>query len=137
MRRPQNLEKNLTLVLTKQLFLLSTVKASGRFFQFFVPFSVKLNFNCNVILFLVPENTGLTVICAFPSLGGHDEILKSETKVLGTQYKPVFCAVEIFAVHLHFARIANVYWARTPDNLRMKLILALLFSPKRKIRNQS
>ena len=44
MRRPQNL-KNLPFVLTKQLFLLSIVKTSGRFFQIFVAFSEKLNFN--------------------------------------------------------------------------------------------
>ena len=39
------LKKNLPLVLTKQLFLLSRVKTSGRFFQIFVDFSGKLNFN--------------------------------------------------------------------------------------------
>ena len=44
MRRPQNLKKNLLLALTKQLFLLSSVKTSGRFFQIFVPFSEKLIF---------------------------------------------------------------------------------------------
>ena len=37
-------EKNLPLVLTKQLFLLSSVKTSGRFFQIFVAFSEKLDF---------------------------------------------------------------------------------------------
>jgi hypothetical protein len=31
--------------LTKQLFLLSSVKTSGRFFQSFMAFSEKLNFN--------------------------------------------------------------------------------------------
>ena len=36
--------KNLPLVLTKQLFLLSSVKTSGRFFQNFVAFLEKLNF---------------------------------------------------------------------------------------------
>ena len=41
----QRIWKNLPLVLTKQLFLLSSVKRSGRFFQIFVPFSEKLNFN--------------------------------------------------------------------------------------------
>ena len=40
------LEKNLPLVLTKQLFLLSSVKISGRFFQFFLGFLEKLNFTC-------------------------------------------------------------------------------------------
>jgi len=43
MRMPQNLE-NLTSVLTKHLFLLSSVKTSGRFFQIFVTFSEKLDF---------------------------------------------------------------------------------------------
>ena len=38
------LEKNLPPVLTKQLFLLSSVKTSGRFFQIFVAFSEKLDF---------------------------------------------------------------------------------------------
>ena len=38
-------EKNLPPVLTKQLFLLSSVKTSGRFFQIFVAFSEKLDFN--------------------------------------------------------------------------------------------
>ena len=42
-------EKNLPVVLTKQLFLLISVKTSGRFFQFFVTFSEKLNFNEDVI----------------------------------------------------------------------------------------
>ena len=37
------IRKNLPLVLTKQLFLLSSVKISGRFFQIFVAFSEKLN----------------------------------------------------------------------------------------------
>ena len=37
-------EKNLPPVLTKQLFLLSSVKTSGRFFQIFVAFSEKLDF---------------------------------------------------------------------------------------------
>ena len=37
-------EKNLPPVLTKQLFLLSSVKTSGRFLQIFVAFSEKLNF---------------------------------------------------------------------------------------------
>ena len=94
--------------------------------------------NCSVIL-KIQENTGLTVICAFPSLGAvikHSKV-KQKCFGFGTQYKTVFCAVEIFAVHLHFARIANVSWARAADNLQMKLILALVFSPKRKIRNQS
>ena len=36
--------KNLPPVLTKQLFLLSSVKTSGRFFQIFVAFSEKLDF---------------------------------------------------------------------------------------------
>ena len=36
--------KNLPPVLTKQMFLLSSVKTSGRFFQIFVAFSEKLNF---------------------------------------------------------------------------------------------
>ena len=36
--------KNLPPVLTKQLFLLSSIKTSGRFFQIFVAFSEKLDF---------------------------------------------------------------------------------------------
>ena len=41
-------EKNLPPVLTKQLFLLSSVRTSGRFFQIFVPaFSEKLDFKTN------------------------------------------------------------------------------------------
>ena len=36
--------KNLPPVLTKQLFLLSSVKTSGRFFQIFLAFSEKQNF---------------------------------------------------------------------------------------------
>ena len=36
--------KNLPLVLIKQLFLLSSVKTCGRFFQIFLAFSEKLNF---------------------------------------------------------------------------------------------
>ena len=38
------ISKNLPPVLTKQLFLLSSVKTSGRFFQIFVAFSEKLDF---------------------------------------------------------------------------------------------
>ena len=45
MRRPQRLKKNLPLVLTKQLFLFSSTKRSGRFFQIVVAFSENLNFN--------------------------------------------------------------------------------------------
>ena len=37
-------EKNLPLALTKQTFLLGSIKTSGRFFQIFVVFSEKLNF---------------------------------------------------------------------------------------------
>ena len=37
-------EKNLPSVLTKQLFLLSSVKTSGSLFQIFVAVSEKLNF---------------------------------------------------------------------------------------------
>ena len=44
MRRPQNWKKNLPLAMTKQLYLLSSVKTSGRFFQNFEAFSEKLNF---------------------------------------------------------------------------------------------
>ena len=39
----RSVEKNLPLVLPKQLFLPSSVKTSGRFFQIFVDFSEKLN----------------------------------------------------------------------------------------------
>ena len=45
--------KNLPPVLTKQLFLLSSVKTSGRFFQIFVAFSEKLDFT--------PENMRLNI----------------------------------------------------------------------------
>jgi hypothetical protein len=38
------MRRNLPPVLTKQLFLLSSGKTSGRFFQIFVAFSEKLNF---------------------------------------------------------------------------------------------
>ena len=37
-------EKNIPPGLTKQLFLLSSIKKSGRFFQTFVAFSEKLDF---------------------------------------------------------------------------------------------
>jgi len=60
MRMPQNLE-NLTSVLTKHLFLLSSVKTSGRFFQIFVAFSEKLDFTqlnlCHVHLRLLGHLT--------------------------------------------------------------------------------
>ena len=39
------ISNNLPPVLTKQLFLLSSIKPSGRFFQSFVTFSEKLDFN--------------------------------------------------------------------------------------------
>ena len=48
------MEKNLPLVLTKQQFLLSRFKTSGRFFQILVPFSEKLNFNRNGVCRYVP-----------------------------------------------------------------------------------
>jgi hypothetical protein len=56
MRRPQNLKKSPTCfdkaaVLTKQLFLLSSIKTNGRFFQFFVVFSGKLNFTAKFLIF--------------------------------------------------------------------------------------
>jgi hypothetical protein len=38
-------KKTLSAVLTKQLFLLSRVKTIGRFFQIFLAFSEKLDFN--------------------------------------------------------------------------------------------
>ena len=38
------MKKNLPPIVTKQLFLLSSVKISGRFFQIFVAFSEKLDF---------------------------------------------------------------------------------------------
>ena len=41
-------EKNLSPVLTKQLFSLSSVKTSGRFSQIFVAFSEKLDFNISI-----------------------------------------------------------------------------------------
>ena len=41
-------EKNLTPVLTKQLFLLSSVKTSGIFFQIFETFSEKMAFTYNI-----------------------------------------------------------------------------------------
>ena len=48
MRRPQKLKKNLPPVLTRQLFFLSSVKTSGRFFQICMTFSEKLDFIYNV-----------------------------------------------------------------------------------------
>ena len=42
--------KNISLGLTKQLFLLSSVKTSGRFFQIFVAFSEKLDFKASLSL---------------------------------------------------------------------------------------
>ena len=50
MRRSQNLKKNLPPVLTKQLFLLSSVKTSGRLFQIFVAFSEELDFNMQDVI---------------------------------------------------------------------------------------
>jgi hypothetical protein len=44
-------EKKIPLVLTKQLFLLSSVETSRRFFQIFVAFSEKLNFKECFFLF--------------------------------------------------------------------------------------
>ena len=49
--------KNLPPVLTKQLFLLSSVKTSGRFFQIFVAFSEKLNFKANTWTSKVVKNS--------------------------------------------------------------------------------
>ena len=46
-------EKNIPPVLTKQLFLLSSVKTSGRFFQIFVAFSEKLNFTYHLISYFL------------------------------------------------------------------------------------
>ena len=45
--------KNLPPVLTKQMFLLSSVKTSGRFFQIFVAFSEKLDFMINLFSFFL------------------------------------------------------------------------------------
>ena len=46
-------EKNLPPVLTKQLFLLSNIKTSWRFFQIFVAFSEKLDFMSIFLIFFV------------------------------------------------------------------------------------
>ena len=43
-QKAMKFEKNIPLALTKQLFLLSSVKTSGIFFQIFVAFSKKLDF---------------------------------------------------------------------------------------------
>ena len=56
LREGPKIWKNLLLVLTKQLFLLSSVKTSGRFLQFFVAFSEKLDFTAN--LSLLPGRAG-------------------------------------------------------------------------------
>ena len=54
LREGHKIGKNLPPVSTKQLFLLSSVKTSGRFFQTFVAFSEKLNYKkerpklCNI-----------------------------------------------------------------------------------------
>ena len=55
MRRPHNLKKSAT-SLTKQLFLLSSVKTSGRFFQIFVAFSEKLDFTFRPYLYTWAQN---------------------------------------------------------------------------------
>ena len=49
--------KNLPPVLTKQLFLLSSVKTSGIFFQIFVAFSEKLNFISLIFIFADQNQT--------------------------------------------------------------------------------
>jgi hypothetical protein len=49
LREGHKIGKNLPLVLTKQLSLLSSVKTSGRFFQIFVAFSEKLNFKTALV----------------------------------------------------------------------------------------
>ena len=48
-------KKNLLTVLTKQLFLLSNVKTSGRFLKKIVAFSEKLGFTSLLILFLIKD----------------------------------------------------------------------------------
>ena len=53
MRRPQNLKKNLPPFLRKQLFSLSSVKTSGRFFQISVAFSEKLDLRDQIRVFFV------------------------------------------------------------------------------------
>ena len=55
MRRPQNLKKSPT-CLTKQLFLLSSIKASGRYFQIVVAFSEKLNFTTTMKYLPISSN---------------------------------------------------------------------------------
>ena len=60
--------KNLPPVLTIQLFLLSSVKPSGRFYQIFVAFSEKLDFKWMVPLGMhnvVQPNTGIPRIVWF------------------------------------------------------------------------
>ena len=61
---------------------------------------------------LVQENTGLTVICAFASLGAVIKYWKVKQKYFGfgTQYKTVFCAVDIFAVFAYLLiKFATVF----------------------------
>ena len=52
-------ENNLALFLTKQLFSLSSVETSGRFFQIFVAFSEKLDFT---LISLIAEEAGINVV---------------------------------------------------------------------------
>ena len=50
LREGPKIWKNLLLVLTKQLFLLSSVKTSRRFFQLWAAFSEKLDFKCGILV---------------------------------------------------------------------------------------
>ena len=55
MRRPQNLKKSPTGFDKTAVFLLSSVKTSGRFFQIFVAFSEKLDFKRAALLIETTE----------------------------------------------------------------------------------
>ena len=57
--------KTLPPVLTKQLFLLSSVKKSGRLIQIFVALSEKLNFIINIILLIGGKGRTGTMICVW------------------------------------------------------------------------
>ena len=71
-------EKNLPPDLTKQLFLLSSVKTGGRFFQIFVAFSEKLDFK-GVQLFgmFSKSSTSIQELCVKYALGFTHSNLKS------------------------------------------------------------
>ena len=79
--------------MTKQLFSLSSVETSGRFFQIFVAFSEKLDFT---LISLIAEEAGINVVAG----GGAKvpELINEEVEFTNTNNQSLLFQLEIVTV---------------------------------------